>query len=481
MAATSPGQSDGNGRANPTGGRRLPGRHPDTPGTTTAAADPGAPPGPPQRQSSLQARAGATRDQASEWETLLDDEPPTRSNTGPAERGRPADQRRQDQRTRRKPDMPSDRRSRRPNEPGPRPSLGSRVWTFLTKRRDGSQPQAGQSSGGGRGGLSDATMARLGATLLWILVIVAAYGGVTAWLSSGSAAPDPAAAATTDPADGRWAAAGFAERYLTAYLSAGSDGALLTPYLGYSPDLPPLAEPTELDSPVRTVDVSTGGEASDEYWSVTLAVGDPRPAETPSFDDLSTQTAETATAADSDSANDTEGTPPAGEDAAGVATDEQFWQVAVDTSEDQPVAVGLPARVPPPAAPERASHGLSLSRPPPDDPMVESVEGFLAAYLCGAPDLDRYVHPDYPGADDTETGLVAADPAVCDTATVERWAAEAAADEATPDDDRHTVLAEVTFDEGSEARRATYGLTLARRDGRWEVAALMAAPPREER
>lgn len=308
--------------------------------------------------------------------------------------------------------------------------------------------------------ISDATVARLSATLLWVLVILAAYGGITAWMGAGdSSGADVVVPEPGEVPDGRWAAAGFAERYVTAYLATGSDGSVLSPYLGYTPDLPPTADSATVTGPVRAVDVQRAEDRPD-YWSVTVAVGNP-----------------VSVAGDSTGASGDTVESEAGEGATGG---ESFWQAAVDTSGGQPVAVGLPAPVAGPPDPDRRPVATSLSQAPSNDPAVESVEGFLAAYLCGAPDLDRYLHP--------EAVLVAGDRAVCNSVEVVRWGSVKAASgggggetEATNSEERQTVVAEVEFDSGNQARRATYGLTLAQRDGRWEVAALLPAPPLKER
>lgn len=351
--------------------------------------------------------------------------------------------------------------------------------------------------------LSDATVSRLGATLLWVLVIVAAYGGVSAWLRPGSsAATETMPASPGEVADGRWAAAGFAERYVAAYLAAGSDGAGLAPYLGYSPDLPGNAEPASTTEPVRMVEVVRGHDERTDYWSVTVAVGEPDL--TASDDGEADLTGGESGESGDQASDDADGAADSSDEAApdeGEMPEESFWRVAVDTSGDQPVAAGLPAPVPGPPAPERADLALSLQQPPTDEPMVESVEGFLASYLCGAADLDRYVHPDYvhlryetPAGGSAEDGstadgqdaLVPADPPVCQEVAVDRWADAPARDlpgvpPSEEDDERRTVVAEVSFDTGSDARQTTHALTLAERDGRWEVVALLPAPPIEER
>lgn len=303
--------------------------------------------------------------------------------------------------------------------------------------------------------ISDATISRVSAAVLWVLVILAAYGGITAWLGSGSSSGvDVSAPLPGDVPDGRWAAAGFAERYVTAYLMAGSDGSTLAPYLGYSPELPATANADATVGPVRTVEVTRADDNRRDYWSVTVAVGEPSGTE-----GQSTSALDAGTEAEADP-----GTPRG----------ETFWQVGIDTSEGQPVASGLPAPVAGPPEPDRAPVAVSLNQPSTNDPAVESVQGFLAAYLCGAADLDRYLHP--------EAMLRPVSPPVCQQVQVSRWgSAPVPGTGGEGAEARQTVVAEVVLDSGSRARRATYGLTLAQRDGRWEVAELLPAPPITER
>jgi hypothetical protein len=277
--------------------------------------------------------------------------------------------------------------------------------------------------------VSDVTLARGSAALLWLLIFLAAMGGLAAWLRPASS-DDPAPAASTDAAavDGEAVvvAGGFAERYVTAYLEAGNEGEVLVPFLGYTPELPATARPTELSAPVRAVDITP---ADDDYWSVVVAVG--------------------------------------------WTGQERFWQVAVDLRDGPPNAVGLPAAVAAPAPPERSSIDVNMPAPATDDPMVESATGFLGAYLCGQADLSRYLSPG--------VSLTPADPAVCGEVEIIRWGVVESDDETNK-----TVVLDAALDQtadpdsGFTPRVATYTLLLSSRDGRWEVAELLPAPPLEE-
>lgn len=276
--------------------------------------------------------------------------------------------------------------------------------------------------------VSDVTLARGSAALLWVLIFLAAMGGLAAWLRPTGDA-DPAPVVSDDSgATGQAVvvAGGFAERYVTAYLEAGNEGERLAPFLGYDVQLPSTARPTDLSAPVRAVGIEAAAES---YWSVTVAVG--------------------------------------------WTGQERFWQVAVDLRDGTPKAVGLPAAVAGPPMPERSSLDVNLTQPALDDPMVESATGFLGAYLCGQADLDLYLSP---GLD-----LAAADPAVCAEVEIIRWGVV----ESDVTDTKTVVLDaqfDVTADPGTEftPRVATYTLLMASRDDRWEIAEILPAPPLEE-
>jgi hypothetical protein len=62
---------------------------------------------------------------------------------------------------------------------------------------------------------------------------------------------------------------------------------------------------------------------------------------------------------------------------------------------------------------------------------------------------------------------------VCSELEISRWGA-------TSDEEGHqTVVVDVQLDTGPNARIATYSAAMTRRDGRWEIAELLPAPPRE--
>lgn len=270
--------------------------------------------------------------------------------------------------------------------------------------------------------VSDVTLTRATAAVLWILILIAAIGGISALLrpSSSGSGDGGSLTATPDQSQPRFVAAGFAERYVTAYLEAGRDGTGLVPYLGYTPEMPGTAAARAVEAPVRAVDVA---EAGDGYWAVTVAVGAPG--------------------------------------------EEMFFRAAVDVDPETfaAVAVGMPAIVAAPAAAEREPLGVTLGPPPTDDPVVETVSGFLSAYLCGQGDLSRFMRPG--------TSLVAVDPPVCSQVEIVRWGA------AAEDEGNQTIVVDAQLGTGENARIATYSAAMTRRDGRWEIAELLPAPPRD--
>lgn len=127
------------------------------------------------------------------------------------------------------------------------------------------------------------------------------------------------------------------------------------------------------------------------------------------------------------------------------------------------VITALPTPVPASSAGDPVELLPSLSAVPgEDDPLVQTVTGFVAAYSCGDGDIARYVAP---GVE-----LEAVKPAICQTVRVDRWGAW------QQSSDRQVVLAEVLLDSGPDSRRVAFPLVLARRADRWEVEQLLLAP-----
>ncbi|MCB5910399.1 conjugal transfer protein [Streptomyces pinistramenti] len=244
------------------------------------------------------------------------------------------------------------------------------------------------------------------------------------------------------------APAGFAELYVAAYVRAGGGGAAVEQLAAFYPAARSVAwsagggaERAESTSSVRVRQVSAG------YWSVTVA------------------------ARITGSAKGGEGRV-------------RYFQVPVRSTSGAGgaasgwVAAALPAEVAAPSGGKAAAPALSYGSahaPLASDPAVQTVQGFLAAYLAGRGELDRYLSPGM--------ALRPVRPAPYTAVTVTQIAdhgqgpAEGAEKQTPPDGVRRRLLVDVEG-EGSQVkgRPMTYAIGLRSRGGRWEVAALESAP-----
>ncbi|MFI1502672.1 conjugal transfer protein [Streptomyces platensis] len=242
------------------------------------------------------------------------------------------------------------------------------------------------------------------------------------------------------------APAGFAEVYVAAYVKAGdSDAEELAAFYPAARSMSWAAqgksqEHAESTSAVQVRQVSAG------YWSVTVAARI------------------TGSAKDSDSV--------------------RYFQVPVRaTAGSKGAAAGwtataLPAEVAAPTASKDAAPELSYGAghaPLASDPAVRTVQDFLAAYLTGRGELDRYLSPG--------TTLHAVRPAPYTAVTVTQIAdhgqgpAEGAEAQVPPDGVQRRLLVDVDADgKHTSSRPMTYAIELRARGGRWEIAALEAAP-----
>jgi hypothetical protein len=129
------------------------------------------------------------------------------------------------------------------------------------------------------------------------------------------------------------------------------------------------------------------------------------------------------------------------------------------------VAVGLPTRVAAPTGGGEPEVAVGLSAVPPrDDPLVETVAGWVAAHACGRGDASRYLAPG--------VAVDAVMPPLCRDARLERWGAS----EPGPQG-RVTVIAEAVLRGGPTERRVSFAVALVRRGDRWEIAELLDAAP----
>ncbi|MCW8384100.1 conjugal transfer protein [Streptomyces justiciae] len=139
-----------------------------------------------------------------------------------------------------------------------------------------------------------------------------------------------------------------------------------------------------------------------------------------------------------------------------VITDTAGSSLAVTAA---PAVVTGPGRAEPPESP--------YSVPVPEGELSSTVGEFLAAYLTGAGEVDRYMAPG--------VRLSAVSPAPFSAVTVPQISAieQAAAGDAVPSDgSRVRIQATATAQDATGRWPLAYELTLTARSGRWEVAAL---------
>ncbi|MEW1678483.1 conjugal transfer protein [Streptomyces noursei] len=243
------------------------------------------------------------------------------------------------------------------------------------------------------------------------------------------------------------APAGFAEVYVAAYVKAGGSDADAQEFAAFYPAARSMSwsggggsERAESASAVQVRQVSAG------YWSVTVAAR------------------------------------ITGSSKNGDGGRVRYFQVPVRATGGRGAsgwtAAALPAEVAAPAGSKGVAPELSYGSahaPLDSDPAVRTVRGFLAAYLTGRGELDRYLSPG--------TALHAVRPAPYTAVSVTQIAehghgpAEGAEAQVPPDGVQRRLLVDVEGNgKYTGGRPMTYAIELRARDGRWEVAALEAAP-----
>ncbi|MEU1628190.1 conjugal transfer protein [Streptomyces sp. NPDC020096] len=296
----------------------------------------------------------------------------------------------------------------------------------------------------------------------WFLLVADLVLGALALVAPSSAATPPVRVVQRG-SDGTESAgpSGFAQLFVAAYVSAGqgSQSALAAFYPG--------ADGVELTGKpgtwhaeqLATVRMST---VAPGYWSVVVAarVTGPGPSASPS--DSST--------------TDSSGPDGAAPGSAGAL---RYFQVAVRSSDSAGhgglVAVALPAEVSAPGQAQPPALNYGPSHPAQSsDPAVQTLQGFLAAYLTGSEGLDRYLSPG--------TTLAPVTPAPYTAVQISQIAGPDGSDgdqsQTVPRDGtrRHLLVDVAATAPGGVTRPLTYAVELAARAGRWEVASLEAAP-----
>ncbi|MDQ8707489.1 conjugal transfer protein [Streptomyces sp. LHD-70] len=289
--------------------------------------------------------------------------------------------------------------------------------------------------------------------LAWGLLLAGPIFGAVALLKPSPSVGVPQARATSAaPARDTAGPAGFAEMYVSAYVAAGrGEEAQLQPFFPGARDVSLDADPNlqraERLAAVRVKEVRGG------YWSVTVA----------------------ARVTESGAKGKDAKADAAGEQADAVEALRYFQVPVASVAGGGFAAVALPAEVSSPGggAPDESELAYGPAVPGArGDAAVSAVREFLTAYLTGAGGLDRYLSP--------RTRMQAVSPPPYEEVAV-RQLAEAGGDfqtgVAAKDGARRELLVDVdATDSLGRSRPLTYALTLQGRDGRWEVAALDAAP-----
>lgn len=142
-----------------------------------------------------------------------------------------------------------------------------------------------------------------------------------------------------------------------------------------------------------------------------------------------------------------------------------FFEVGVADTADGPVVVSEPALIPaPPAAQGRAALAGTLRTPDLGDPVVATTAAFVTALLSGDPSVGRWTAPGVDLAPAVGQGIF-------DRVVVERAAVTRLGDEA-----RRVLVAVTARTTNDTFLRLVYEVTVAAREGRWEITTVSGAP-----
>jgi hypothetical protein len=331
------------------------------------------------------------------------------------------------------------------------------VWDQVPEEYAAEEEAVGEQAGWVT--VSPGALANMSAVLrwgAWLLLLAGPLLGLVAFLRPAPAAGVVASASKPSSVVVRDTAgpAGFAQLYVAAYVEAGKGSeASLAPYYPLMRDISleakAGAQHTDRLAAVRVRQVASG------YWSVTVA-------------------ARVTSAGKSSAASDTTA-QELGQDEAGSVPVLRYFQVPVETAGGGGyVAAALPAEV---AAPDTSGKApqLDYGTPVPadtHDAAVAAVGEFLSAYLTGGGELDRYLSPG--------TDLTAVSPAPYTKVTLTQLAEKGGdftANAPASEGARRDLLVDVAVTGADgQVRPLSYALALKARAGRWEIAALDAAP-----
>lgn len=272
---------------------------------------------------------------------------------------------------------------------------------------------------------------------LWT-ALAAGPVALVAAVASAAASPTVEAASAAEPAAVRTTAAaadpaGYAQVFVSAWLHASSEDATTAQARraqSMAPDVELPSPAAEAPAAPALVTAVRSARRGDGAWSVTVAAQE-----------------------------------------TGGRLRYYAVPVAADASGASFTVTGAPAVV---AGPSRATvakspYGVKV----PQGDLSAAVREFLAAYLTGVGEVDRYLAPG--------VRMEALSPAPYTAITVEEvWAVEeaAAAESVAPDGRRVRAVVRVEAQDAGGQWPLAYELTLTTRSGRWEVAALDSGAPR---
>jgi len=267
----------------------------------------------------------------------------------------------------------------------------------------------------------------------WALVTAIVLAPVSLFLSCQALAKELPPFPKPDPVSVRTdvGVGGFAELYVSAYLSATEPGELAA-FIPSLTDLP-FDRPRAWASKTATIDITA---IDTDYYAVVVA-------------------AEVLLDRPDD-------------DADWIGQGTRFYAVGVQAipAGDGFVATGLPSVVAAPAVLDGPELGISDLKSPSSSalrPVAEAVAGFLAAYVAGDGELARYVHPD------SRISRIFPAPYV-------RVVVRGIGTRAWLDGDE-LVRAEVVAEDADGRRNTLHYSLLMRAGDRWEVTEVLMAPP----
>ncbi|MGY4967103.1 conjugal transfer protein [Streptomyces sp. 900105245] len=341
------------------------------------------------------------------------------------------------------------KRQRRPRKAAKKRLVEAEAWDEEVDKPQETPADEPDETGWKTSTAQMAGLSRLVRAGVWALVVSGPVLGTLAFLSSSApaeGATKPVAAATPASSVGP---TGFAELFVSAYLQAGQGTERdLTPY--YSGSVALSVKPGTRTATQSTVIASR--EVQPGYWSVTVA------ADVTAHDDkgkskrLGVQYYRVGIQA----------TGPAS--AGGT---EKSSGTAGYAATSLPAQVAAPTALKPGALAYETDRGSSSA-----DPSVETARGFLAAYLTGTTELDRYTSPG------TRLQPISPAPYAAVKVTGVQDDSSGPGQQKVPADGTvlHQLVQVDATDQAGSPVSLSYALTLKSRAGRWEVASVDDAP-----